>query len=123
AGQAMTMVLPVCVIAAILMSGVPTPTSRVGSVVAGSPAERAGVHPGDRVVAVAGAPSAWWEDLAEKLVAPGPAQVVLSVEREGGEKADVPLVREADEKGEWKDPGLSWHVPQGLLGGAPARPG
>ena len=65
---------------------------------------------------MAGAPIAWWEDLAEKLVAPGPAQVVLSVEREGGEKAEVPLEREADEKGEWKDPGLSWHVPQALFG-------
>ena len=91
----MNMILPVFLIAAILMSGVPTPTSRVGSVVAGSPAERAGILPGDRVVAVGGAPITWWDELAEKLVAPGPAPLALSVEREGGAKVELPLERES----------------------------
>ena len=63
AGPAMNMILPVFLIAAILMSGVPTLTSRVGGVVAGLARGARGVRPGDRVVAVGGAPIAWWEDL------------------------------------------------------------
>ncbi|HXX48222.1 MAG TPA: RIP metalloprotease RseP, partial [Myxococcota bacterium] len=116
AGPAMNLVLPVFLIAALLMSGVPTLTSRIGGVVPGSAAEQAGLREGDRVTAVNGE-SLWrWQDLEEKLAAPGPAQVTLRVERAGEEALDVALPREKADAGGWKDPGLSFHAPVARIG-------
>jgi regulator of sigma E protease len=79
AGPVMNLALPVVLIASILMSGVPTLTSRVGGVLPGSPAERAGILEGDRIVAVNGEEIWRWPDLEDKLDTPGPAEVTLSV--------------------------------------------
>ena len=46
AGPVMNLILPVFLVAAILMSGVPTITSRIGGVLPGSPAELAGLRRG-----------------------------------------------------------------------------
>ncbi|HKC49348.1 MAG TPA: RIP metalloprotease RseP [Myxococcota bacterium] len=115
AGPVMNLALPVVLIAAILMSGVPTLTSRVGGVLPGSAAERAGILESDRIVAVGGEPIWRWPDLEDKLAAPGPAQVTLTVERDGA-KRDVVLAREKADGGGWKDPGLSSHAPVALIG-------
>jgi regulator of sigma E protease len=115
AGPVMNLALPVALIAAILMSGVPTLTSRVGGVLPGTAAERAGVLEGDRVVSVGGEPLWRWSDLEEKLEAPGPAAVTLSIER-GEAKRDVVLEREKAEGGGWKEAGLSSHAPASLIG-------
>ncbi|HTO71218.1 MAG TPA: RIP metalloprotease RseP [Myxococcota bacterium] len=115
AGPVMNLLLPVFLIAAILMSGVPTPTSRIGSVEPGSAAEKAGIREGDRVVAVNGE-SLWrWQDLEAKLEAPGPAELALSVER-GAETREVALAREKADGGGWKDSGLSFHTPVARVG-------
>jgi regulator of sigma E protease len=115
AGPVMNLVLPVFLIAAILMSGVPTITSRVGGVLPGSPAERAGFREGDRVVAVAGE-SLWrWVDLETLLRAPGDAVLGLDVERDGQVRT-LELVREPDSAGNFTDSGLSWHAPAARVG-------
>jgi regulator of sigma E protease len=119
AGPVMNLVLPVLLIAALLMSGVPTLTSRVGGVLPGSAAERAGFREGDRVVA-AGGQSLWkWDELDKVLKAPGAADVSLRVEREENGVTgarDLTLTRAAGEKGGWQDTGLSWHAPPALVG-------
>ena len=116
AGPVMNLVLPVFLIAAILMTGLPTLTSRVGTVIAGSAAAKAGIQDGDRIVA-AGGESLWrWFDLQEKLQASGAPAIPLSVEREDGKKLDVTLVREKDDGGAWKDVGLQWQVPEARIG-------
>jgi regulator of sigma E protease len=115
AGPVMNLALPVVLIAAILMSGVPTLTTRIGGVLPGSAADQAGVLEGDRVVAVNGE-SLWrWPDLDDKLAASGAPQLTLTLER-GEQKLDVALTREKGEGGEWKDSGLSWHAPAALIG-------
>jgi regulator of sigma E protease len=116
AGPVMNLALPVFLIAAILMSGVPTLTSRVGGVLPGSAAERAGITEGDRVVAVAGEPIWRWADLDEKLEASGAPALSLRVGREGQPARDVTLVREKADGGGWQDSGLSWHAPATLIG-------
>ena len=66
--------------------GLPTPdgAARVGDLVAGMPAERAGLRPGDRILAVAGAPVATWTELVGALQkAPG-RTIELAVERGEG---------------------------------------
>ncbi len=122
AGPVMNLILPVFLIAAILMSGVPTITSRIGGVLPGSPAERAGFLEGDRVVAVAGE-SLWrWEDLDTLLRAPGDATLALDVERDGLVRK-LELVRPKDMAGAFSDAGLSWHAPVARLGVSdPASP-
>ncbi|MBK9517000.1 MAG: site-2 protease family protein [Anaeromyxobacter sp.] len=70
--------------------GLPTPdgAARVGDLVAGMPAERAGLRPGDRILAVAGAPVATWTELVGALQkAPG-RTIELAVERGEGPAAE-----------------------------------
>jgi regulator of sigma E protease len=116
AGPVMNLALPVFLIAAILMSGVPTLTSRVGGVLPGSAAERAGISEGDRVVAVAGE-SIWrWSDLDRKLEASGAPALPLRIERADQTQQDVTLEREKADGGGWKESGLSWQAPAALIG-------
>jgi regulator of sigma E protease len=115
AGPVMNLILPVFLVAAILMSGVPTITSRIGGVLPGSPAERAGLREGDRVVAANGAPIWKWQELDDALRAPGSAPLALEVEADG-QKRTVELVREPPVDGEFSDSGLSWHAPTARIG-------
>ena len=122
AGPVMNLILPVFLIAAILMSGVPTITSRIGGVLPGSPGERAGLREGDRVVAVAGETLWRWEDLETRLRAPGDAALALDVERDGQVRT-VELVRAPDSAATFTDAGLSWHAPAARVGVSdPASP-
>jgi len=116
AGPVMNLVLPVFLVAAVLMSGVPTLTSRVGGVLPGSPAEKAGISEGDRIVA-AGGESIWrWSDLEQKLEATGAPALPLTVEKGNGSQVQVTLQREKSDGGGWKDSGLSSHAPLALVG-------
>jgi regulator of sigma E protease len=53
----------------------------IGSVQSGSPAARAGVQAGDRVVAIDGQPIAGWHDVATVIRAAGARELVLEVAR------------------------------------------
>ena len=55
----------------------------LGQVLSGSPAERAGLRAGDRIVAAGGAPVADWEALVNIVRAHPASPVSLAVEREG----------------------------------------
>jgi regulator of sigma E protease len=83
AGPAMNFVLPVLLLAGVYMSGMPTPTSLVGTVVAGSAAEQAGILRGDRVVEIDGAPIATWDQILGALEGRGGYEVRLGVDRSG----------------------------------------
>ncbi len=115
AGPAMNLILPVFLVAAILMSGVPTITSRIGGVLPGSPADFAGLREGDRVLAVDGHALWRWQDLDEALRAPGAATISLDVEN-AGQTRTVALAREAGKNGAYTDAGLSWHAPTARVG-------
>jgi regulator of sigma E protease len=67
-GPVMNIVLAVVVLAFVLAQGAQVPAYQdeppvVGSVMRGSPAERAGIMRGDRILTVAGNPVATWEEL------------------------------------------------------------
>jgi regulator of sigma E protease len=81
AGPAMNFILPVLLLAGVYMTGMPTPTSRIGTVVAGSAAERAGILRGDRVVEIDGTPIATWDDLVETLDERAGTDLRLVIER------------------------------------------
>ncbi len=87
AGPAMNLVLPVMVFMGTLFIGMPRPAAVVGSVEAGSPAERAGIEPGDRIVSVAGQPVAWWGEVEESIRSKPGGELALEVERAGARLA------------------------------------
>ena len=90
AGPAMNLVFPALIylVIGLAQNGKLVPGPRVGSMAPGSPAEVAGLEPGDRILSVAapgGAarPVRWFADLRE-LVAPHPGEpLVFEVERDG----------------------------------------
>ena len=85
AGPAMNLLLPVLVMWGTLAAGVDRPVAQLGAVERGSPAEAAGLRPGDRIVAVDGTPVRWWDEV-EQAVRERPAGRV-SLELERGEGA------------------------------------
>ncbi|MBI4794622.1 MAG: RIP metalloprotease RseP [Deltaproteobacteria bacterium] len=65
-------------------TGIPYLTTEIGGVTEGSPAARAGLQKGDRVLAVAGQPMQRWEELSPKIKEGGERPLTLEVKR--GEK-------------------------------------
>jgi regulator of sigma E protease len=61
--------------------GVPVLSTQVGAVEAGSPAERAGLTKGDRIVAVNGQPVTEWEELSKAIKESGGKPLQLQVRR------------------------------------------
>jgi regulator of sigma E protease len=90
AGPAMNLMLPIAVFMGTLFVGMPRPTAVVGAVEAGSPAERAGIEPGDRIVAVDGQPIAWWVDVEDSVRGRPNGEIAVALER-GGERREVAL--------------------------------
>lgn len=83
AGPAMNLALPVVVFVALLAVGLPRPEPVVGLVEPGSPAARAGLLPGDRILDVDGEPVAWWDTVEEDLRESPGRDVTLRYERGG----------------------------------------
>jgi regulator of sigma E protease len=88
AGPAMNVVLAVALVAGVLMLGFPLPFMHdippvVGTVEPGSPAEAAGLRPGDEVVEVKGKKAETWEDVGMALLESPGQPVPLSVVRDG----------------------------------------
>ncbi len=83
AGPAMNLLLPVLIFATVLGIGMPRPDPVVGTVEPSSPAERAGLEVGDRVVAIAGQPVRWWGDVEDAIRARAGEPTPLRVERDG----------------------------------------
>lgn len=90
AGPAMNLILPVFFFLALMAIGEDRPLPVVGMVELGSPAERAGLAAGDRILALAGEPVAWW-DAFDDRVRELPGKVLpLEIER-SGERLTLPL--------------------------------
>ena len=122
AGPAMNLLLPVLIFVGMQAVGLPRADAVIGLVEVGSPAEAAGLLPGDRVTALDGEPVRWWSDVADALRASPRREVELAYEREG-RAAEVRLAvgaREGfDEYGELAEvgwAGLGHSRPSALLG-------
>jgi regulator of sigma E protease len=63
AGPAMNLLLPIICLMGILWVGLPRPDAVVGMVEADSPAERAGLQVGDRIVSLDGDSVTWWDEV------------------------------------------------------------
>jgi len=90
AGPGMNLLLSVVVIAGLYMSGWPTVTSRIGSVLPESPAETAGLLPEDRIVGIDGQDVWRWQELTDAVRSSDGRTLTMTVER-GGSRVDVPV--------------------------------
>ncbi len=87
-GPAMNIVLAVVLTSVVLANGAEVPAFEdqppvVGSVLAGSPAERAGIHPNDRIMAVAGQAVSTWEDVYIRIGTRPNRDLPIAIMREG----------------------------------------
>jgi regulator of sigma E protease len=99
AGPAMNLLLAVLLPAAVFMVSYPGPAYRIeraqiGAIVPGSPAERAGLRPGDVIVEFDGRRNPTWGEV-EDLTMVKPNQTVVVVVERQGERLRVPLTLEA----------------------------
>ena len=94
AGPVANLLLPVAVVFALFVGHERVPDAVVGTVIAGEPAARAGIAPGDRIVAINGNPIALFSELQE-LVGPRPGVPLhVTVERDH-KKLDVEVTARA----------------------------
>jgi regulator of sigma E protease len=81
AGPLMNLLLPVLIFTAILANGLPQAQSIIGEVEPGSPAELAGLQPGDRITAIDGQPVSWWREIDDARVKRVEGELTLRYER------------------------------------------
>jgi regulator of sigma E protease len=84
AGSLMNVLLAVLILSAVIFAN-GTPSTVVSEVVAGSPAEAAGVLPGDRIVSVDGRSVKEWEDISPAVNDAKDGRVAITVLRDGAE--------------------------------------
>ena len=93
AGPAMNLLLPVVIFIGVLSVGMPRPEPVIGTIEPGSPAAKAGLSVGDRVVSVRGEPVLWWDAIEDDLRARPGESVPIRVQR-GAETIDTALALE-----------------------------
>jgi regulator of sigma E protease len=117
AGPGFNLLLAVLLLMIVfIFYGVPVLSTQVGAVEAGSPAERAGIKKGDRIVAVNGQGVAEWEELSKAIKESGGGPLQLQIRRESEEVvlAVQPTKKESrtifgEKKDEWMI-GIGSHV-------------
>lgn len=110
AGPAANVVLAVALIAGVFTQGFEVQALQqvpavVGMVLEDSPAEAAGLRPGDRILSVAGEPVERWQDVAFEISVSPEKPLELRVERGGG-VVDTVLTPEKVPRDEYGDAGV-----------------
>ncbi|HWB29350.1 MAG TPA: site-2 protease family protein [Vicinamibacterales bacterium] len=95
AGPVMNILLALIVLAGVLSRGADVPLyasspAVVGSVIGGSPAEKAGLRAGDRIVSVDGRAMPTWDDLGLEIATRAGRELTLGVVRDG-QRLDLPI--------------------------------
>jgi regulator of sigma E protease len=96
AGPAMNFVLAFAVFSFLSLFGIPVHQAVVGQVSPDMPAARAGLQPGDRILAVDGTKIESWDEMAELIAASRGHTLRLTVER-GGQEIPVEVTPEVKE--------------------------
>ncbi|MGE5647642.1 MAG: RIP metalloprotease RseP [Acidobacteriota bacterium] len=102
AGPAMNIVLAVALVTGMFMVRYPKPPASlqegvIGYVTPGSPAAKAGIREGDRIVTVENVQNPTWEDIALKEIASANRPLHVRIER-GGQQFNKTVVPAADDR-------------------------
>lgn len=82
AGPLANMLLAVVIFAVIYASsGIPVLTTEIGSITAGSPAEKADLRAGDKVLHINGKPLSSWDELSQTIEEYGDKPLTLDIQR------------------------------------------
>ena len=105
-GPVMNLALAVVVMTFVLYQGADVPVSGqqpvvIGTIETDSPAAKAGIQPGDHVVAVDGDPVTTWDEFSMKTLTRGNRTVTLTIER-AGKRIDQPL--DVATRGKYEEP-------------------
>lgn len=82
AGSLSNIFLGTIIFLLIFITGVPTLTTKIGSVQENSPAERAGIKPNDRITAIDKKPLWKWEEMTKIIQESAGKKLILTVERD-----------------------------------------
>jgi regulator of sigma E protease len=93
AGPAMNVVLGFVLFCIIFVFGFPAPAAVIGDVAPNTPAAKAGVLPGDRVVAIDGKPIRFWHELSLRVADSAARPLVFAIER-AGRRLSLPITPE-----------------------------
>ena len=93
AGPAASLLFPILIYFIYFLSVDELPSTRIGQVLADSPAIRAGLMPGDRIVEVDGVETPYWSSMAKIIRKHAGDTIALKVER-GGAVIDLSIVPE-----------------------------
>ena len=109
-GPVMNIVLALVVMTAVLYNGAPVPAYEqqppvIGTVLAGTPAEKAGLQPGDRILSVSGTQVDTWQRFFLQVMPKAEKEVALEVER-AGQRQTVHVVPAAQTRFEMGDIGV-----------------
>lgn len=108
-GPAMNILTAFLLFSGLYLAGFPVPANMestvIGSVVEGSPAERAGLQAGDRVLSVNGNQVERWEDVNKAIVYSTTPAVEIAFSRDGSPRIER-IVPEKDEKLQLKRIGI-----------------
>lgn len=82
-GPTANIILPIVLFTILFMVGLPTPSSRIGTVMTGSVAEQAGLESGDKILSINNQPVKTWSEVTKTIQARSNQATTLTVEREG----------------------------------------
>jgi regulator of sigma E protease len=82
-GPTANFVLPIILFTILFLVGLPTPSSRVGTVVPGSVAEKAGMLSGDKILSIENEPIQTWNQVTKRIQSRAGMETTVNVEREG----------------------------------------
>lgn len=88
AGSLSNILLGLIIFFMIFISGVPTLTTKIGTVQENSPAERAGIKSNDRITAIDTIPVSKWEEMTNIIQKSAGKKLILTIKRDG---ADIEL--------------------------------
>jgi len=89
-GPVSNIILPIVLFTVLFLVGLPTPSSRVGTVMPGSIAEQAGLRAGDKIVSIDGKTVHSWSEVTKIIQGRAGQETVVNVER-GGEALTIKM--------------------------------
>lgn len=111
AGPFFNLLLAVVIFAGLyFVNGVEVPSAKLGKIQADSPAERAGLRAGDRVLEIDGEAVSEWDDIRKRVQASRGREMAFLVER-AGEPASLKVTAERSEVSNiFGEPEMMWMV-------------